>query len=292
MSQNGASQLSDSFTNGVINIANDDIQPSRPALREICGELHRKVQTFLQKEYDSAIDSELVRRVQEQTRTSLEVIREALQTYDSIPAIYAYPPDPFPLVTAFVHASSDFYHLDVAHIPTNPHPPPAPLNNTTTTHETSSSQPPSSPQKRITIRDAFATYLSIHPRIKAIFVGTRRTDPHGGKLTHFDPTDRGWPSFMRVHPVVDWKLAEIWMFLRASGVLEEGVTAVRGERGGGKDTGSYAGGYCGLYDEGYTSLGGRGDTKRNPLLKIEGEEEKYKPAYELGEDGGERLGRE
>ena len=40
--------------------------------------------------------------------------------------------------------------------------------------------------------------------MKAVFVGTRRTDPHGENLKHFDPTDAGWPAFMRVHPVIDW----------------------------------------------------------------------------------------
>jgi Phosphoadenosine phosphosulfate reductase family len=41
-------------------------------------------------------------------------------------------------------------------------------------------------------------------------VGTRRTDPHGETLTHFDKTDRGWPEFMRVHPVINWHYWEIW----------------------------------------------------------------------------------
>jgi hypothetical protein len=57
---------------------------------------------------------------------------------------------------------------------------------------------------------AFETYLCERPLVKAILVGTRRTDPHGGQLTSFDETDHGWPSFMRVHPVIDWHYAEIW----------------------------------------------------------------------------------
>lgn len=60
------------------------------------------------------------------------------------------------------------------------------------------------------MRDAFASYLQDKPGIKAIFVGTRRTDPHGEHLGFFDETDRGWPPFMRVHPVIDWHYAEIW----------------------------------------------------------------------------------
>ena len=120
--------------------------------------------------------------------------------------------------------------------------------------------------------------------MKAIFVGTRRTDPHGKMLTHFDPTDHNWPVFVRVHPVIDWHLDEIWAFLRSE------------ELGGGREGGLE---YCSMYDEGYTSLGGVGDTLRNPKLRdVEdkedgwGERVRYRPAYELVEDGEERLGRE
>ena len=60
------------------------------------------------------------------------------------------------------------------------------------------------------MKAAFEDYLKEKPNVRAILVGTRRTDPHGGNLTHFDETDRGWPSFMRVHPVIDWHYAEIW----------------------------------------------------------------------------------
>ena len=49
-----------------------------------------------------------------------------------------------------------------------------------------------------------------------------------------------------------------------------------------------------MYDEGYTSLGGVGDTLRNPKLRYVDAEgrEGYRPAYVLTEDGEERLGRE
>jgi len=77
---------------------------------------------------------------------------------------------------------------------------------------------------------------------------------------------------MRIHPVLDWHYREIWMFIRVVGV-----------------------GYCGLYDRGYTSLGGTRDTRPNPVLVKEGgngEEGGVRPAWELREDGEERLGRE
>ncbi len=60
------------------------------------------------------------------------------------------------------------------------------------------------------MEQAFRTYLGEHKNVKAIMVGTRRTDPHGEHLTHFDSTDSGWPAFMRVHPMIDWHYTEIW----------------------------------------------------------------------------------
>ena len=127
------------------------------------------------------------------------------------------------------------------------------------------------------MREAFADYLSEIPPVKAIFVGTRRTDPHGEDLGHFNTTDRGWPEFMRIHPVIDWHYVEIWTFIRELEIP-----------------------YCRLYDLGYTSLGGTTDTHPNPALKranedgqggMDGFEGGFRPAYELVEDQAERLGR-
>lgn len=103
--------------------------------------------------------------------------------------------------------------------------------------------------------------------IQAIFVGTRRTDPHGGNLQSFTPTDGGWPKFMRILPVLEWKYQEVWTFLRHLDIP-----------------------YCELYDLGYTSLGGTNDTHPNPALRTG--DGKYLPAYELKKDEEERLGRE
>jgi FAD synthetase len=94
-------------------------------------------------------------------------------------AVYVVSPHPFPEVEAFVATSATEYHLDLA-------------------------------RYALPMRPALEAYLGEKPAVKAIFVGTRRTDPHGKFLKHFDPTDKDWPQFMRVHPVIDWHYAEIW----------------------------------------------------------------------------------
>ena len=254
-------------------LSSPDDTPEVPPLRETVRNLHTKLQSFLTESHPP--DS-LLSRTQTQTRTSLSTIRTALSRYklrelslsynggkdclvllilflaslhplpddgglDCIPAIYALPPDPFPAVEDFVRWSMRNYHLDVKKYTTSP---------------------PAS-----TLRSSFEDYLSHQPGIKAIFVGTRRTDPHGANLASFDRTNRGWPDFVRINPVLDWHYAEIWAFIRHLGLK-----------------------YCPLYDQGYTSLGGRRDTRPNPNLR-RGEDQPYRPAYELTEDVEERLGR-
>ncbi|GAM85064.1 hypothetical protein ANO11243_030670 [Dothideomycetidae sp. 11243] len=217
--------------------------------------------------------------VQEQTRLTLRILDESLERYsleelslsynggkdclvllilylsalysrykktgtplpDRLHSVYIVSPYPFPQVETFVESSIETYHLDLVRY----------------------AKP---------MRQAFEEYLEDQKSVKAIFVGTRRTDPHGAKLKYFDPTDRGWPSFMRLHPVIDWHYSEIWTFIRHLDIP-----------------------YCELYDLGYTSLGGTTDTHPNPALKITGSEEsgetKFRPAYELVEDDEERLGK-
>lgn len=265
-------------------------------LAEKCAEVYGIVNDFLHRGPKAGEHAQRLEQAQRQTRSSLGVIREALEQYSLeelsfsynggkdclvllilyqaglhafahnldfsrptsaadlhpstppritlpplLPAIYILSTNPFPSVTSFVKTSAAAYHLALTSYPTP-------------------------------MVSAFAAHLAAHPIIKAIFVGTRRTDPHGATLAPFAPTDGHWPRFMRVHPVLDWAYVDIWTFLRGL----EGVT------------------YCELYDQGYTSLGGRGDTWPNPKLRIggEGEEERFRPAYELVEDDEERLGRE
>lgn len=243
-------------------------------LRTLCADLHTRITAFL----DEDVPTERLRNVQAQCRHSLSIISEALERYPLttlslsynggkdclvllllylsllpthpslpplLPAILIPPPHPFPAATAFTASSSAHYRLALSQY--------------------------ASPS----MRAAFAAYLSgpAGRPIRAIMVGTRRTDPHGARLSAFDPTDHGWPAFMRVHPVLEWAYADVWAFLRHLGVE-----------------------YCALYDEGYTSLGGTDDTRPNPRLRVveEGGEGRvwYRPAYELEADEEERLGRE
>ncbi|POS73934.1 phosphoadenosine phosphosulfate reductase [Diaporthe helianthi] len=160
----------------------------------------------------------------------------------SLQSVYIVAPDPFAEVDAFVEHSAATYHLDLS-------------------------------RYALPMRAALDAYLRDRPRLRAVFVGTRRTDPHGAALTHFDPTDGDWPAFVRVHPVIDWHYAEIWAFLRHLGIP-----------------------YISLYDQGYTSLGGTKDTHPNPLLKRQpdaaADPDTFRPAYELVDDDEERLGRD
>lgn len=229
--------------------AGQDPQASTPApapseepeedLYTICTRLSQKVRLFLETDFSS----ELLKGVQRQTRISLGVIEEALRRYKylshhpriphriakafnrlenlsisfnggkdclvllilflaSLPpylpppshptssasgekeegkinSVYVTTTYPFPQVDAFVQTCIRAYHLSLARY----------------------SQP---------MKSSFERYLQDNPNVQAIFVGTRRTDPHGELLSHFDETDHGWPKFMRVHPVVDWGYKDVW----------------------------------------------------------------------------------
>ncbi|KAL4872863.1 hypothetical protein BDV12DRAFT_126971 [Aspergillus spectabilis] len=250
--------------------------PSQHAtsLTSIITACHTRVHSFLQEFHP---ENSLLYRVQHQTRKSLDVIDRALRDYSldqlalsynggkdclvllilflaalnsklpidettrsSIPAMYVAEADPFSEMEGFVEWSKRIYHLDLARYTKN---------------------------GQTTLLSGFQDYLDKNPSVKAIFVGMRRTDPYGANLEHFSRTDHGWPDFMRIHPVLEWRYAEIWAFLRHLH-LE----------------------YCSLYDMGYTSLGGLSNTWRNPSLKIPGSNA-FRPAYELTDDDQERSGR-
>ncbi|KAL8840663.1 MAG: hypothetical protein Q9176_003776 [Flavoplaca citrina] len=256
------------------------------SLRSLCARLHSQITAFLQED----VQAETLRAVQAQTKKSLAIIQRASDQYplaslslsynggkdclvllilylsllpthpslpSALPAIYIPPSHPFDSVTAFTLSSAKKYHLRLD------------------IHSADDCNPQMAGKGKGggAMKEAFAQYLGRNPGVEAIFVGTRRTDPHGGMLSGegFDMTDGGWPRFMRVHPVIEWHYVEVWAFLRHLNIP-----------------------YCELYDQGYTSLGGTNDTHPNPALKVEGlnGEVRYRPAYELQEDREERLGRD
>jgi len=114
--------------------------------------------------------------------------------------------------------------------------------------------------------------LEEYPEIKAVLMGTRRSDPSGKDLSFFQMTDKDWPQVMRVCPLLEWKYADLWKLLRTFTLP-----------------------YCSLYDQGYTSIGNRDNTVPNQALAYnnDGGEQCFKPAYTLPDSLSqeERCGR-
>ncbi|KAJ5506906.1 FAD synthetase [Penicillium expansum] len=257
-----------------------------PPLPTVISRIHARVQAFLDEPH--APDT-LLASVQRQTRISLEVVRTALQRYKLSELSVSYNGGKDCLVLLILFLAG----LHPSRARNDSHPATANANDTNPSSVRPRSRGPNSrcdvedfvissaeayhlaitkyttAPPDSTLRSSFEDYLARHPGIRAIFVGTRRTDPHGAQLTHFDRTDGGWPDFVRVHPVIDWHYAEIWAFIRHLDLK-----------------------YCSLYDEGYTSLGGTSDTHPNPRLRTGAQADgQYLPAYQLTEDLEERLGR-
>lgn len=154
-------------------------------------------------------------------------------------AFWVHSADPFPEVRDFVSRMVREYNLDVQELP-GP------------------------------IKTGLAAYLKEAPQIQAALIGVRRTDPYSASLSAFQVTDEGWPPVMRVSPILDWRYADVWTFLRGLHLP-----------------------YCSLYDQGYTSLGNPNNTRRNPALRTVDASgaERYGPAWALKDGSTERDGR-
>ncbi|EPX71772.1 FAD synthetase [Schizosaccharomyces octosporus yFS286] len=157
------------------------------------------------------------------------------QKLSEIPFVFVRPKDEFDEMDKFVKSCEDLYGLNIIRI-------------------------------SLPMKEAFTLFLKLNPSIEAILIGIRRLDPHGKNRIAFEMTDKGWPKFMRIQPILDWKYSEVWDLL-----LETETK------------------YCTLYDKGYTSLGGVSDTSPNPALK--NEDGSYSPAHLLLDDSLERFGR-
>nr|CAD7392053.1 unnamed protein product [Timema cristinae] len=156
-----------------------------------------------------------------------------------INTVYIQYEEPFPEVETFIQETVKRYELNLVTIP-GP------------------------------IKGALQKLLREKPHLKAVLMGTRRTDPYSECLKHFQMTDAGWPQLMRVSPMLDWSYHDVWLFLRELLVP-----------------------YCSLYDKGYTSLGSQHNTRPNQALKFTASngEQCYHPAYMLKDEDAERNGR-
>lgn len=158
----------------------------------------------------------------------------------SIPVIYIPVPSPFPALEAFTCSAPRAYSLFVFTCAT-PSPAATSVGSPTAGNDVRTNGTDSMPR-------ALELFRARFPTVEAIFVGTRRTDPHGATLDFRVKTDPSWPPFMRVHPIINWGYSDVWTFLRRLKVP-----------------------YCSLYDEGYTSIGSTYNTFRNPALLVDDE---------------------
>ncbi|KAF8153029.1 hypothetical protein B0H34DRAFT_721903 [Crassisporium funariophilum] len=174
-----------------------------------------------------------------------------------IHALYIPVPSPFTVLEDFIEECATTYNLDLFSCrPSEPNvesvPTPAPQLPHTNGNGAGEDYMNSTQAKPVGkakggegMRQALEMYKDHFPQISAILIGTRRTDPHGAKLSHRNMTDSGWPRYERVNPIINWAYADVWAFLKRFNVP-----------------------YCRLYDEGYTSLGSTFNTFPNPALLI------------------------
>lgn len=122
-------------------------------------------------------------------------------------------------------------------------------------------EPPTNSDSKYTsnMAGAFQVFLDRFPQTEAIVIGIRHTDPFGETLKPIQKTDSNWPQFMRLQPILHWKLRHIWSFLLYS---NEPI--------------------CGLYGCGFTSIGSIHNTLPNPYLERESYPEASLPySYEI-----------
>ena len=134
----------------------------------------------------------------------LNTIERKYKRRIKIPAIYIRDEEPFPEMESFIETCKQQCHLDLVTLP-------------------------------CPMKDSLHDYCQNHPDIKAIFMGTRQTDPYSDTLRAFHPCDvtQGWPDVTRILPILPWHYDHVWAFLREEKCLNQPL------------------GWCALYDRGY-----------------------------------------
>ncbi|KAF0990535.1 hypothetical protein HZS_6492, partial [Henneguya salminicola] len=103
-----------------------------------------------------------------------------------------------------------------------------------------------------------------HPHRRICLMGNRLTDSESKSGTHFQTTDKDWPKFLRVYPILNFSYTDVWEYINRYKVP-----------------------YCQLYEKGYTSIGKKSKTAKNENLRI-GESSQFLPACTLSQFASER----
>lgn len=221
----------------------------------------------------------------------------------SLPSVYITCPSPFPVLESFIRASQVRYNLDLYTVDGG-------MKDGLVEYFDGGGEAgvPSFEEREKRATPTSRLDASRKNRnVKAVFIGTRRTDPTGETLEPRKWTDPSWPSVERIHLILDWDYSDVWAFLRCPALATPTSTASDGDFDGDQERcllpgdaearfGSAAGGsegvpYCILYDQGYTSLGSTFNTFPNPLLEVEGGKGQFRPAWQLADGSTERAGR-
>ena len=104
--------------------------------------------------------------------------------------IYFHEKEPFPESITFMQNLEKMLDLNVVYYPN-----------------------PTNQNRHKVMIDGLQHIVTAH-KMKSIILGIRRTDPWSAHLTDFalSDTHKGWPDFVRVLPILEWRYQEIWDF--------------------------------------------------------------------------------
>lgn len=227
----------------------------------------------------------------------------------SIPSLYITCPSPFPTVEKFIHyciSSRHGYNLQVISVSGG-------MKEGIKTYLDGGGKEQVGLSEREEHEETAPRSANAKRPVTAMFVGTRRDDPHGPSLDARSWTDKDWPRVERIHPILNWTYSDVWEFLRCPHLASSDAALGMSREQLARDCGTAGGGsqgvpYCLLYEQGYTSLGSTFNTLPNPELKIVSDTSPtastkavivgdgnakglWKPAYMLQDGTQERAGR-